>query len=263
MNKSSHNPLDDGVIPVLRDPQELKEALFLFQHVLEQTRRNPDPSIERYLPPQSFIDSITNLLEMHGICVKGMDTNEKTIGRIFQSKAKQEENSQIENIGIPPMSPSDQRDDNDSHTTLECKKPKARKLDFDFLNDKQVDECKVKVEKKLSPPINPPLTPPPAVHDTPKVMKRNEEGGRVWNMSTPRSRRKRRKKYGGSMNKKFKHLGSLLSETPKNVEGIPSSIQIDDEKQIALSPFGISATQDQNSNDDFAFHSQSSLPNGF
>ena len=155
------------------------------------------------------------------------------------------------------MSPNAETDDDDSHTTLECKKPKARKLCFDFRNHKQVDVCKV--EKKLSPPFNPKLTPPPAVHDTPKVMKRNEEGGRVWNMSTPRSRRKRRKTYGGSMNKKFKHLGSLLSEKPRNVEGIPLSIQIDDKKQVALSPFG----KDQNSYDDFAFHSQSSLPNEF
>ena len=262
MNKASHNPFDTGAIPALRDPQELKEALFLFQHVLEQTRQNPDPSIERYLPSQSFIDSITKILEMNGLCVKDVNANERTIEGGIQSKAKQEKNSQIgKNVGIPPMSPTDKRDDDDSHTTLEYKKPRARKLNFDFRNDNQVDECKV--EKKLSPPINPPLTPPPAVHDTPKVMKRNEEGGRVWNMSTPRSRRKRRKKYGGSMNKKFKHLGSLLAEKPKNMEGIPSSIQIDGKKQIALSPVGISATQDQYSNDDFAFHSQSSLPNGF
>ena len=95
MNKSSQNPFDVAS-PVLRNPQELKEALFLFQHVLEQTRRNPDPSIERFLPSQSFIDSTTKLLEMNGIFVKGIDANEKTIGGKFRSKVKQEENSQSE-----------------------------------------------------------------------------------------------------------------------------------------------------------------------
>jgi len=100
---------------------------------------------------------------------------------------------------------------------------------------------------------------------TPKMIQRNALGGRAWlSKSTPHSRRKR-KKYGATVaTRKFNYIANLHSDKSINQGGkktVPKVIQFDKKVQSSCSPVGISATQEQLSQDeDFAFHSQSSLP---
>jgi hypothetical protein len=98
---------------------------------------------------------------------------------------------------------------------------------------------------------------------TPKMIQRNAQGGRAWlSKSTPHSRRKRNK-YG-STPRKLKHIANLHSDSKTLPKTIVFENHGDDDDPAPFSPVGISATQDQRSQEeDFAFHSQSSLPNAF
>jgi hypothetical protein len=103
------------------------------------------------------------------------------------------------------------------------------------------------------------------IEDTPKVIQRNAMGGRAWlTESTPRTNSRRKKRNYGSNHRKLKHLGNLHSDTVERVRGgaskrVPHMIQFPKEDERVLSPVGISATQ-ESLEDDFAFHSQSSMP---
>jgi len=113
---------------------------------------------------------------------------------------------------------------------------------------------------------SPSLSPSPGTRGndyTPNMIQRNAQGGRAWlSKSTPHSRRKRNK-YG-STPRKLKHIANLHSDSKTLPKTIVFENHGDGNDPAPCSPVGISATQDQRSQEeDFAFHSQSSLPNAF
>lgn len=108
----------------------------------------------------------------------------------------------------------------------------------------------------------------PTIKETPKMVQRNAMGGRAWLIeSTPRTNRRKKRKYGGSSTRnRPKNLRSEESEDiyhrgiiSYSKITVPCEIQIrKEEDSQALSPVKLSATEDS-VDDTFDFHSQSSM----
>jgi len=95
------------------------------------------------------------------------------------------------------------------------------------------------------------------------MVQRNSLGGRAWlskTTVTPRTNSRRKKKTYGTTgsNRKLKHFANLLSDNKgtATTAAVPKEIKFQKDDDV-------SATQLSDDADDFAFHSQSSLPNGF